>query len=156
MIMLQNKPAVYVDADSCPVKGEIDQVCYDHSIIPQYVATINHYSPHSEYSDWKIIDDTDQAVDLFILNRVKQGDIVITQDLSFAVLLTSRGVYALTPRGKLIEEADADEIMLRKHLRQKNQKRGSRLKGPPPLLDQDRQTFQKVLDDFLSKHEGIH
>ncbi|SEA96832.1 hypothetical protein SAMN05421743_111122 [Thalassobacillus cyri] len=155
MIMLQNRPALYVDADSCPVKEEIDRVCLKHAIVPQYVATINHYSPNSEYGDWKIIDDADQAVDLFILNRVKRGDIVITQDLSFAVLLTSRGVYAITPRGKLIEEADADEIMLRKHLRQKTQKRGNRIKGPPPLLEQDRLNFQDKLDDFLSKHEGI-
>ncbi|MBM7554739.1 YaiI/YqxD family protein [Thalassobacillus pellis] len=154
--MLEYRVNIFVDADSCPVKEEIDRVCSSHCITPIYVATINHYSPVQSQENWKIIDDDDQAVDLYILNRVKKGDLVITQDLAFAVLLTARGVYAMTPRGKLISEDDADEILLRRHLRQKNQRSGKRIKGPSPFHEQDRLKFQVRLDEFLSKDEGIY
>ncbi|MFD1018786.1 YaiI/YqxD family protein [Thalassobacillus hwangdonensis] len=154
--MLKNqKPIVYVDADSCPVKEEIQRVCQKHVVTPVFVSTFNHYSPDADNDNWRIIDPDDQAVDLYILNKVEKGDLVITQDLSFAVLLMGQGVYALTPRGKLIAEADADEILYRKYLRQKNQKARNRIKGPSALTDEDKKRFEMQLENFLSNNEGI-
>ncbi|WP_431798803.1 DUF188 domain-containing protein [Halobacillus andaensis] len=115
--------SVWVDADSCPVQEEIRLVCSSFQLEPKFVATVNHYKHDTNNENWTYLDHGSQSVDLFILNRVKSGDIVVTQDYSLAVLLTPRGVYVITPRGKLIKEGEATDIMNQKHLRQQSLKR---------------------------------
>ncbi|UOQ42494.1 DUF188 domain-containing protein [Halobacillus salinarum] len=152
--MLKQRPDIWVDADSCPVKDEILETSSLFSITPLFITTINHFSGKAEGS-WTFLDDGSQSVDLYIVNHVKPGDIVITQDLSLAVLLTSRRVYVITPRGKLINEEDADEIMFYKHLRQKTVKRKGKWKGPSSFTNEDREAFTQVFKKTLSSFEGI-
>ncbi|WP_396266308.1 hypothetical protein [Halobacillus amylolyticus] len=45
-------------------------------------------------------------------------------------MLTAQGVYVITPRGKLVSEGDADEIMNQKYLRQQTKKCKRKWKGP--------------------------
>ncbi|MGP4061680.1 YaiI/YqxD family protein [Halobacillus sp. H74] len=146
---------VWVDADSCPVQNEIVEVCNLYEIQPQFIATVNHYSPVKSNEGWTFVDDGSQSVDIYILNQVRFNDIVITQDLSLAVLLTSKGVYVLTPRGKLVKENDADNIMNQKFIRQQTMKRRKKWKGPSAFTNKDGERFRSALQDLLSDVEGI-
>ncbi|WP_082233807.1 DUF188 domain-containing protein [Halobacillus massiliensis] len=147
--MPKTKSKVWVDADSCPVQKEITAVCNKFHTTPQFVATINHYKPDPSGEEWIYLDHGSQSVDLYILNHVKPHDIVITQDLSLGVLLTPQRVYVLTPRGKLINEGDAVQIMNQKHLRQRTLKRKKKWKGPKAFTTEDREQFSRTLDDVL-------
>lgn len=149
------KVDVYVDADSCPVQEEIIDVCGSFQITPVFIATVNHYSAEKSHAGWLFVDDGSQSVDIHILNRAKQGDVVITQDLSLAVLLTSKGVYVVTPRGKLVKENEADNIMNQKYIRQQSMKRKKKWKGPSAFTEDDRNKFRSVFQYLLSDHEGI-
>ncbi|SFJ19953.1 hypothetical protein SAMN04487936_101291 [Halobacillus dabanensis] len=146
---------VYVDADSCPVQDEILEVCQLFGVNPNFIATVNHYSSEKAEAGWMFVDDGSQSVDIYILNKVQDGDVVITQDLSLAVLLTSKGVYVMTPRGKLVKENDAEQIMNQKFIRQQAMKRTKKWKGPSAFTDKDRKKFQSIFQHLLSKHEGI-
>jgi uncharacterized protein len=146
---------VYVDADSCPVQEEIMEICHLFELTPFFIATVNHYSAEKADSGWVFLDDGSQAVDIYILNQVQTGDVVITQDLSLAVLLTSKGVYVLTPRGKLVKENDAEQIMNQKFIRQQAMKRTKKWKGPSAFTDRDRGKFCSVFQHLLSEIEGI-
>ncbi|MCA0970052.1 DUF188 domain-containing protein [Halobacillus litoralis] len=148
-------PTLWVDADSCPVQKEIVQVSDHYGWKPRFIATINHYRMDLEGQDWTFLDHGSQTVDLYILNRAKSGDIVVTQDLSFAVLLTSKGVYVLTPRGKLVTEDDAAHIMDSKYMRQQTMRREKKWKGPSAFTDEDRQRFSHQLRKLMSNYEGI-
>ncbi|SFF53659.1 hypothetical protein SAMN05216353_101125 [Halobacillus alkaliphilus] len=148
-------PKIWVDADSCPVQQEIYNVCRKYEVTPVFIATVNHYSPEKAEQGWVFLDHGSQAVDLYILNHVTVSDYVITQDLSLAVLLTTRGVYVLTPRGKLIKDADADEIMNNKYLRQQTMKKNKKWKGPSAFKKEDSEYFQHVFEKLLAAQEGI-
>ncbi len=143
---------VWVDADSCPVQKEITNVCKNFQITPQFIATINHYKADPSGEEWIYLDHGSQSVDLYILNHVKPNDVVITQDLSLGVLLTPQRVYVLTPRGKLVNEGDAVQIMNQKHLRQRTLKRKKKWKGPKAFTKQDREQFSQTLTDILESH----
>ncbi|MCA0982719.1 DUF188 domain-containing protein [Halobacillus yeomjeoni] len=153
--MSNNIPILWVDADSCPVQEEIMQVGSSYGIAPRFIATVNHYSIDKEKQNWTFLDHGSQNVDLYIMNHVKKNDIVITQDLSLAVLLTAKGVYVLTPRGTLVKEEDANTIMQNKHIRQQTMKKNKKWKGPSSFSDKDREKFQTTLQKILSEHEGI-
>ncbi|TGB04275.1 YaiI/YqxD family protein [Halobacillus salinus] len=148
-------PTLWVDADSCPVQKEIVQVSENYGWQPQFIATINHFSSDLEGQEWTFLDHGSQTVDLYILNRVKPKDIVVTQDLSLAVLLTSKRVYVLTPRGKLVTEDDAVQIMDSKHLRQQTMKQKKKWKGPSAFTNDDRHRFSRQLEKLMSEDEGI-
>ncbi|MFQ3542744.1 DUF188 domain-containing protein [Halobacillus rhizosphaerae] len=152
--MLNQITNIWVDADSCPVKEEITEISKLYSAVPKFITTINHFSLNLEGA-WKFLDDGSQSVDIYIMNHAKPGDIVISQDLSLAVLLTGRGVYVITPRGKLISEEDAEEIMFNKHLRQKTLKKKGKWKGPSSFTNKDREAFRYVFKKTLANNEGI-
>lgn len=155
VIMSNYNPTIWVDADSCPVQKEIVHVSEFYGWKPRFIATINHFRSDLEGQEWTFLDHGSQTVDLYIINHVKSEEIVVTQDLSLAVLLTSKGVYVLTPRGKLVTEDDAVHIMDSKYLRQQTMKKKKKWKGPAAFKNEDRQRFMQQLKKIMSNHEGI-
>ncbi|MFG6148491.1 YaiI/YqxD family protein [Halobacillus sp. B23F22_1] len=151
--MQKQNMSVWVDADSCPVQEEIRSVCAGFQIEPKFVATVNHFKHETNGENWTFLDHGSQSVDLFILNHVKPEDVVITQDYSLAVLLTPRGVYVITPRGKLIKEGEAFDIMNQKHLRQQTFRRKKKWKGPRAFTDEDRRNFSEALYVLIADRE---
>lgn len=105
-------------------------------------------------ANWKFVDSSKEAVDLFIMNKVKQQDVVITQDIGLASTLLVKGVYVLSPRGKVIEEKDIHTALDLRYLSAKARRRGIYGKGPKPFTDDDRQRFKRNLMRILSKIEG--
>ncbi|WP_132370504.1 DUF188 domain-containing protein [Melghiribacillus thermohalophilus] len=146
---------IFVDADQCPVKKEICMFTQKYSFTPFFVTTYQNNPAHVECGKWCLVDQGIESVDYFILNQVKPGDLVVTDDLSLATLLTIRRVQVLTSRGRLISEKDAEHILLRKHLRMKNQRKNVRVKGPSPFTGRDREIFCSVFEKILSTNEGF-
>jgi len=103
---------------------------------------------------WKYVDNSKEAVDLFIMNSVKKQDIVITQDIGLASTLLLKNVYVLSPRGKVMEEKDIATALDMRYLSAKARRRGIYGKGPKPFTEIDRKNFKKNLIKVLSKFEG--
>ncbi|WP_181350638.1 DUF188 domain-containing protein [Thalassobacillus sp. CUG 92003] len=152
--MQNNKPVVFVDADSCPFKDVIEKICKDFEVPLYFVMNVNHYNDELSYGEPVMVDDGSQMVDMYIINHVKAFDVTITQDLSLAALLTPRRVYVLTPRGKQITEEQVDEIMWRKYVRQTSSPE-DKLKGPKALTEEDRFRLEQSLKKILSNMKGI-
>ncbi|KGX93594.1 hypothetical protein N781_11245 [Pontibacillus halophilus JSM 076056 = DSM 19796] len=148
-------PNVYVDADSCPVKEEIVDLCDKYDVMPHFVTAYAHAPSGEKRGTWHLVDNRGEEVDYFILNRSKRKDIVITQDHALGSLLTGKGVYVLTPRGMVISEGNAEELLFRRHERMQLAKKQIRVKGPRKFTEQDRTTFISTFEEILSNHEGI-
>ncbi len=108
-----------------------------------------------EEMKWKYVDSSKEAVDLFIMNKVKKQDIVITQDIGLASTLLLKGVYVLSPRGIVMEEKDIQTALDMRYLSAKARRRGIYGKGPKSFSEDDRQRFKKNLKRILSKIEGV-
>lgn len=146
---------IFVDADHCPVKKEICIVAQKYSLTPNFVTTYQNRPGDEGCGEWFLVDQGNEAVDYFILNRVKKGDLIITDDLSLGTLLTVRGAIVLTSRGRVVSEKDADSILLHKHARLKSRKQNIRIKGPSPFTKKDRENFCSVFEKILSTNEGF-
>ncbi|WP_212508608.1 YaiI/YqxD family protein [Litoribacterium kuwaitense] len=140
--------SIYVDADACPVKHEIQQVARSFAIDVFLVASYAHYSP-SRVGKWKYVDSTKESADLYIVNHVHTGDIVITDDYGLSSLLVPRNVYVLTSRGKTIHEGNIDTYLEQRFLAQKARNAGYRTKGPSALKKEDKQKFVERLQALL-------
>jgi uncharacterized protein len=131
-------PVILVDADSCPVKEEIVEIAHKFSIKVLFVASYNHMKLDSLEADWKYVDASKEAADLYIMNHSGPGDIVITQDIGLASTLLPKGVHVLSSRRSLYEENDIQTALDFRYLKAKARKQGVYGKGPKPYTTEDR------------------
>jgi uncharacterized protein YaiI (UPF0178 family) len=88
-----------------------------------------------------IADNERDAADLKLMNLASRGDLLITSDLGLAVVCTSKGCAALSPRGLWFREEDLARMMEFRHLRAKAKRRGEFVGGGPKkakLWDEER------------------
>src|SRR5699024_2476404 len=99
------------------------------------------------------VDAEREEVDLYIVNHAKVKDIVVTQDHGLASLLSSRGVYVLSPRGKRFTEGDMEQILFERYLSAKERRAGAHTKGPRKMSKSDHMYFRETLKRILSLNE---
>ncbi|TDL34515.1 DUF188 domain-containing protein [Jeotgalibacillus sp. S-D1] len=152
----RKKTMIFIDADACPkeLKKIIEEQALSHGVGYRFIASFQHYSPTADKNVWTFIDDGKEAVDLFILNHVQKGDMVITQDIGLASLVLSKGVYALSTRGKEYNQDTIDTSLSFRYLYQMERKKGRYGGGPKKLSSEDLEQFSYHLLKFLSLHAG--
>ncbi|MBT2710148.1 DUF188 domain-containing protein [Bacillus sp. ISL-47] len=144
-----------VDADSCPVKEEIVEIANSFSVDAVFVASFAHMKNDLNGAVWKFVDSSKEAADLFIMNNVNSGDVVVTQDIGLASTLLLKGVYVLSPKGILFEENEIRTALDMRYLSAKARRKGVYGKGPKPYSREDRSRFVEQLTNILSNFEGI-
>ncbi|CEG27896.1 YaiI/YqxD family protein [Bacillus sp. B-jedd] len=141
-----------MDADSCPVKEEIAHLASDFSVPAIFVASYAHTVTNPLYADWdwRYVDSSREAADLYIMNHTMKGDIVVTQDIGLASTLLPKGVYVLSPKGILFEDKDIQTALDIRFLNAKARARGIYGKGPSPFSEVERKRFVRVLSEIFA------
>lgn len=145
---------ILVDGDACPVKEDIVAIARPQGMEVIFVVSTAGYFDR----DWQVktvmVDSMPQAVDIAIVNRVQPGDIVVTQDYGLASLVLGKRGRAISPRGRRVDEANIDRLLLQRHANAEARKAGVRMKGPRKRSDRDtsrfRRNFQRLLEECLS------
>lgn len=146
---------VYVDADACPVKDEIVDLCILYSIDMVFVASYAHDLFLQAPARTVTVDPDKEAVDLYLVNYAKKGDVCITQDHGLASLLLSKGITVLSPRGREFKEKQIDQMLDARFYSQKQRRMGNKTKGPKPFKQEDRQFFKSSFKKILEDKAGI-
>ncbi|MFD2116111.1 YaiI/YqxD family protein [Paenibacillus yanchengensis] len=149
---MQQSPEIVVDADACPVKQEIVEVAALYRVNVCLVASINHQLfQYTQYDHVTFIqvDAANQSADLYIVNRVRARDIVVTADLGLAAMVLGKGAVVLSPRGEQYTENNIDYLLERRHELAKMRQSGQKTSGPKRLMLQDRQNFQQKMTNIL-------
>jgi len=136
---------IFVDADACPVKDEIIEVAREFALEVIMVNSVSHYGSFIEGAEYVIVDNIPQAADMAIINRVKAGDIVITQDYGLASLVLKKGASALHHTGKRYTGENIDHLLFKRHLAQKIRRGGGKLEGPKAFTKKDKENFKQAL-----------
>ena len=83
---------------------------------------------------WKFVDSTKEAADLFIMNHVKAGDLVITQDIGLASTLFLKMYMFVSPKGSPFEEKSIHTALDIRYLICKSKKKWSIMEKDLNLL----------------------
>lgn len=150
--MTKRSLRIIVDADACPVKQEVIQAGRLFQSEIWMVASFDHYlSPQPGVTIIQV-DRSDQSVDLYIANHMREGDIMITQDFGLATLGLSKRAIVLSNRGQCYDDSTIGFLLERRHEQAKKRRAGKHSKGPKPFTEEDRinflQTLTKVLQDM--------
>ncbi|OBR63082.1 hypothetical protein A7K91_23550 [Paenibacillus oryzae] len=150
---MKAKPTIVVDADSCPVKQQIQETASQMGVPVVMVASYDHLLLPKDGVRVIQVDRSDQSVDLYIANSISPGDIVVTGDFGLACIVISKGAIVLSPRGEEYTEANIDYLMDRRHESARRRRSGGKTKGPRAMSEADRQLFQQKLTKVLLEQQ---
>ncbi len=144
---------IWVDADACPgaVKELIIRVSQRHRIPVVFVANKHIGVPLSAHIATVRLDKDPEAVDEYMVEHARRGDMAITQDIPLASLLIPKGVTVITPRGELHAKGNIGERLSLRNFMQDIREAGGTTPGPSPFTQKDKQRFSDTLDREITK-----
>lgn len=142
---------IYVDADACPVKGEIERVAQRHEIIMHLVSNRGFKTSHNPLIRNVLVSDKFDAADDWIVERAGPGDIVITADIQLADRCLKAGAQVLGPTGKPFTENSIGTALAMRELSSQLRDMGE-IKGTGPTFSAaDRSRFLNALELAVQK-----
>jgi len=144
---------ILIDGDACPVTGIIARIAKEYGIRAILVYSTSHYRNMSDDGVMEkiMVDNVSQAVDMAIINKASEGDIVVTGDFGLAALVLSKKALALSFSGRIYTEENIDMLLFERHLSNVIRKGGGRTKGPAKRTHEDDLNFEKSLRTLILK-----
>ena len=90
---------IYVDADACPVKAEVERVATRHRLRVWIVSNGGIRPSANPLIETVIVPDGPDEADKWIAERAGAGDIVVTGDIPLAARCIEAGGQAIGPDG---------------------------------------------------------
>ena len=145
---------IYVDADACPVV--IKEILFRAAERTQTITTLvaNQYIsiPRSKFLKFVLVGSGFDVADNEIVKLVEKGDLVITADIPLASEAIEKGGFALNPRGEMYTVDNIKARLTMRNFMDTLRSSGVDTGGPPPLNQNDRQSFANALDVFLQQN----
>ncbi len=107
---------IYVDADACPVKAEIEAVAARHHVAVRMVSNGGIRPSVNPLIEMIYVPDGPDEADKWIAERAASGDIVVTQDIPLAARCVETGAQVLKPNGEAITAANAGNVLAMRDL----------------------------------------
>ena len=89
------------------------------------------------------------SVDFFLVNRVSDGDIVVTQDYGLAAMVLSKGGRPITQNGMIIDDKNLSMLLTTRYESKKARMAGAHLKGPKKRTADNDKAFSSALKSML-------
>lgn len=144
---------IWVDADACP--GVIKDILFRAAERAQVQVTLvaNQWlrTPPSRFVRSLQVAGGFDVADSAIVERVRPGDLVVTQDIPLAARVLERGGIAVNPRGELYTAENMAERLSMRNFMEELRGSGVQTGGPPIFHARDRQAFANRLDHWIAQ-----
>ena len=142
---------IIVDADSCPVMDDIIAIAEKHNVMVWFVADYAHaIQSNSPLVERKLIDQSPDAVDIYIMNVIENGDVVVTNDIGLAGMVLGKAAHVISSTGRQYSRDTIESLLEHRHHARKLRRAGARLKQRQrSYADSDRSRFRLALDTLL-------
>ena len=141
---------IYVDADACPVKAEVEQVANRHKVRVKLVCNGGIRPSANPLVELVVVEAGPDIADMWIADRAGPGDVVITTDIPLAAKAVAAGAKVLKPNGEPFTEANIGNVLATRDLMYDLRAADPfRQGGDKGFSKTDRSRFLNVLDRFL-------
>ena len=93
-------PAIYVDADACPVKDEAVRVAERHGLVITFVSNAYMRLPEGPLIRRAVVTEGPDVADDWIVDHIAPGDIAVTADIPLASRCLKKDAQVIGPTGK--------------------------------------------------------
>lgn len=108
--------AIYVDADACPVKAEVEKVATRHRMQVFIVSNGGLRPSPNPLVDTVIVPDGPDVADMWIADRAGPGDVVVTGDIPLAAKCIEAGARVLRHNGEAFSQANIGQQLAMRDL----------------------------------------
>lgn len=143
-------PAIFVDADACPVIKETIQVANGFDFECTLICDTAH-EIYREGAKTIIVSKGADAVDFVLVNRVQKNDIVVTQDYGLAAMVLAKQGHPIDQNGRLYTDDNIDQLLYARHKAQKIRQSGGRLRGPKKRAKENNLKFKRSLEKLCER-----
>ena len=135
---------IYVDADGCPVVKIAVKVAKENNLKIIIVKNFAH-EISEPYAEIVSVDISNDSADFYIVNKIEEGDLVVTQDYGLATLCLAKKAIPINQNGLVFTKDNIDGMLNQRHLHQQLRKQNKR-HGNAKKRNQDANiSFEKSL-----------
>lgn len=142
---------IYVDADACPVKGEIERVAIRHQLKTFLVCDGGIRPPQNPLLQLVVVTQGADAADDWIVDHIGDADICITNDIPLAGRCLKRGAFAIKSNGEVYTDDSIGMALATREIMQGLRETGEITGGPRPFIKADRSKFLDRLEVTIQR-----
>jgi uncharacterized protein YaiI (UPF0178 family) len=140
---------ILIDADGCPVVDLTLQIA-KRFVVPVIILCDTAHQIEREGAQTLVFDKGADSVDFALVNRVKPGDIVVTQDYGLASMCLARCAKVLNQNGLEYTADNMDTLLLRRYENKKLLRAGKHPKRSAKRTKEQNEAFVATLTDILA------
>ena len=107
---------IYVDADACPVKAEVEKTATRHKI-PVFIVSNGGIRPsQNPIITTVVVDQGADVADQWIADHCETGDVVITSDIPLAARAIEHGSLVVKPNGEILTSKNIGPVLAARDL----------------------------------------
>ena len=139
---------VLIEADGCPGVEIAIRLCRQYNINCLLLCDTAHEF-YRDGAQTLVFDKGADSVDYALVNRVRPGDVVVTQDYGLASMCLARKARILHQDGWEYTPDNMDALLLSRHESRKYRAAGGRTKGPGKRSAEQDRNFADALRVML-------
>lgn len=148
--------SLWVDADACP--RVIRDILFRAAVRVEVplILVANHVLqvPLSPWITMTQVPAGFDVADNYIVQQVRENDLVITSDIPLAAELIEKGAQVITSRGERYTRQNIGQRLNMRDFMETMRSSGEVTGGPSTLGVRDKQAFANALDRYLARYAG--
>ncbi len=142
-----------IDADGCPVVRLGAKIARENGIeCILYCDSAHEF--HIDGVKTVTVSTGADSVDFYLVNQLKAGDIVVTQDYGLAAMCLGKGAHALNQSGMVYGADNIDALLYSRYSAKKARMAGERLRGMKKRKPAEDAAFAAALQELIEKNRG--
>jgi uncharacterized protein YaiI (UPF0178 family) len=137
---------IYIDADACPVKDEVERVATRHQLKTYLVCDGGLRPPQNPLLQLIVVTQGADAADDWIAEHIRPADICVTNDIPLAGRCLKQGAFAIKPNGETYTDDSIGMALATREILQGLRDTGEITGGPRPFSKADRSKFLDRLE----------
>ncbi len=139
---------IFIDADGCPVVDITVRTAKKYSLGCIIICDTAHEFK-KDGAETIVVEKGADSVDFKLVNLVKAGDIVVTQDYGLAAMCLARKAVPLSQNGLVFTDKNIEELLFSRYVSKKIRNAGGRLKGPSKRTPEQDKRFVEALEKLI-------
>ena len=107
---------IYVDADACPVKAEVERVGTRHKLKMFIVSNGGLRPSQNPFVETVVVPDGPDVADMWIADSATKGDVVVTGDIPLAAKCIEAGALVIKHNGEALTQANIGNVLATRDL----------------------------------------
>ena len=142
---------IYVDADACPVKKEVERIAIRHNL-ETYLVCDGGIRPSMNPLIRNIfVNQGADAADDWIVNNIGRANICVTNDIPLAGRCLKRGAFVIKPNGDIYNSDNIGMALAIRKIMEEKRETGEITHGPAPFSKADRSKFLNRMEIIIQK-----